>query len=326
MAHLSHIRDLNTNKFKKCYFQYIIYDNASQGLVVATALERIIHQNSPHDSKASPDDTKGKIVHIYFTGNPQTQCLGEMNYSNEDLSRYLTTLNMFHLRSLEQGVDIVAMGQQDQLKKLDRKRKHETVNLENKDDCDIVHFNENSIEETIIKNENIQKEITGLDEAESQINALANGQDSTKVPYRQRMREESTLSYNIINEKKMDGLIIVAKQHPTNILLHLIKYLAPSRPFVVFCSYKEPLMDAYFAVKETGKTVFVTLTETWLRNYQVLPERTHPEVLMSGGGGYILFGTVVDNKDPPENGFEGSSQKAVNGNGCERKNKRFRRR
>ena len=85
-------------------------------------------------------------------------------------------------------------------------------------------------------------------------------------------------------------------------------------------------MDAYFAVKETGKTVFVTLTETWLRNYQVLPERTHPEVLMSGGGGYILFGTVVDNKDPPENGFEGSSQKAVNGNGCERKNKRFRRR
>jgi hypothetical protein len=52
---------------------------------------------------------------------------------------------MFHLRSLEQGVDIVEMGHQDQLKKLDRKRKHETVNLENKDDCDIVHFNENSI-------------------------------------------------------------------------------------------------------------------------------------------------------------------------------------
>jgi tRNA (adenine-N(1)-)-methyltransferase non-catalytic subunit len=30
--------------------KYIIYDNASQGLVVATALERIIHQNSPQNS------------------------------------------------------------------------------------------------------------------------------------------------------------------------------------------------------------------------------------------------------------------------------------
>ena len=123
----------------------------------------------------------------------------------------------------------------------------------------------------------------------------------------------------------MDGLIIAAKQHPTSILLHLITYLAPSRPFVVFSSYKEPLMEAYFAVKETGKTVLVTLTETWLRNYQVLPDRTHPEVLMSGGGGYILAGIVVDNCDPPQNLSEGASQKAVNGKNSERKNKRFRR-
>ncbi len=28
---------------------------------------------------------------------------------------------------------------------------------------------------------------------------------------------------------------------------------------------------------------------------QVLPERTHPEVMMSGGGGYLLSGLVVDN-------------------------------
>ena len=113
--------------------------------------------------------------------------------------------------------------------------------------------------------------------------------------------------------------------YPTNILLHLMKYLAPSRPFVVFSSYKEPLMDAYFAVKETGKAVFVTLTETWLRNYQVLPDRTHPEVLMSGGGGYILSGIVVDNTDPPED-CNGPSQNAVNGHSNDRKNKRFRRR
>jgi hypothetical protein len=73
-----------------------------------------------------------------------------------------------------------------------------------------------------------------------------------------------------------------------------MKYLAPSRPFAVFCPYKEPLLDTYIAVKDTGRAIMVTLSETWLRNYQVLPNRTHPHVMMSGGGGYLLTGIVVD--------------------------------
>jgi tRNA (adenine-N(1)-)-methyltransferase non-catalytic subunit len=48
-----------------------------------------------------------------------------------------------------------------------------------------------------------------------------------------------------------------------------MKYLAPSRPFVIYSPYKEPLMDTYMAVKDTGKAVMVMLTESWLRNYQV---------------------------------------------------------
>ena len=34
------------------------------------------------------------------------------------------------------------------------------------------------------------------------------------------------------------------------------------------------------------------LSETWMREYQVLPNRTHPEINMSGGGGYLLYGTT----------------------------------
>ena len=37
----------------------------------------------------------------------------------------------------------------------------------------------------------------------------------------------------------------------------------------MFSPYKEPLLDAYTAVKETGRSVMVTLSETWLRNHQV---------------------------------------------------------
>jgi tRNA (adenine-N(1)-)-methyltransferase non-catalytic subunit len=55
------------------------------------------------------------------------------------------------------------------------------------------------------------------------------------------------------------------------LLLSLLKYLAPSRPFVVYSPYIEPLMETYLAVKDTGKAVMVMLTETWLRNYQARP-------------------------------------------------------
>ena len=291
-------------------------------------MERIINNRTVSGEQTLDHDICGKIVHIYFTGNPQTQCLGEMNFSNEDLSKYLITLNMFHLRSLEQGVDIVAMGQQEQMNKLDRKRKHDGSITEIKTEEPLDNSGKPLSNEALAEvSSNVKAEQTPTHSAiiDTEGDNPENGKEPMQIPYRQKMREESTNAYNMIKDKKMDGLIIAAKQHPTNILLHLIKYLAPSRPFVVFSSYKEPLMDAYFAVKETGKTVFVTLSETWLRNYQVLPDRTHPEVLMSGGGGYILSGIVVDNADPAQGVNEFASQNTVNGHSGERKNKRFRR-
>ena len=66
-----------------------------------------------------------------------------------------------------------------------------------------------------------------------------------------------------------------------------------SGQFTVYSPYKEPLLDAYVTMKEQGSAVNVNLSETWLRSYQVLPERTHPTVNMSGGGGYLLTGIIV---------------------------------
>ena len=74
-----------------------------------------------------------------------------------------------------------------------------------------------------------------------------------KLANRQKQREESIKSYNLLKQGKMDGLIIACKQHPTNILLSLVKYLSYSRPFVVYSPYKEPLLETYQAIKETGK-------------------------------------------------------------------------
>ena len=48
-----------------------------------------------------------------------------------------------------------------------------------------------------------------------------------------------------------------------------LRYVAPSRPFAVYSPYKEPLLEAYMAVKEAGTAVNCCLSETWLRYHQV---------------------------------------------------------
>ncbi len=215
---------------------YMVYETGCQGVVVASCLERL--------------GQAGKIVHIYQTGSPQTQSLNSMNFSVEKQREFISTINIYHLRALEQGKVI-------------------------------THMHENN----------------------------ATSENGAK-PFRQKQREESIKSFDMLKSRKMDGLIIVAKQHPKNILLALVKYLSYSRPFVVYSPYKEPLLEAYVAIKETGQAVMVTLSESWLRNYQVLPDRSHPEVLMSGGGGYLLSGTFVDNSSPEEvNGHQSKKLK-----------------
>uniref|UniRef100_A0A3B5LR18 tRNA (adenine(58)-N(1))-methyltransferase non-catalytic subunit TRM6 n=1 Tax=Xiphophorus couchianus TaxID=32473 RepID=A0A3B5LR18_9TELE len=104
----------------------------------------------------------------------------------------------------------------------------------------------------------------------------------------------------LLEGRNADGLVIASQFHPCSVLLGLIKFLSPSRPFVVFSQFKETLIECYTKLKEQGGTVNLMLTDTWLRHYQVLPDRTHPLLLMSGGGGYLLSGTTVatDHSEP----------------------------
>jgi tRNA (adenine58-N1)-methyltransferase non-catalytic subunit len=39
--------------------------------------------------------------------------------------------------------------------------------------------------------------------------------------------------------------------------------------------------------------VMMRISETWMREYQVLPLRTHPQMKTSATGGYILNGIKV---------------------------------
>ncbi|XP_075060109.1 tRNA (adenine(58)-N(1))-methyltransferase non-catalytic subunit TRM6 [Mixophyes fleayi] len=130
----------------------------------------------------------------------------------------------------------------------------------------------------------------------------------------ERRKRESEAAI-LLQDRNADGLIIASRFHPTPLLLTLLEFIAPSRPFVVYCQYKEPLLECYTKLREKGGVINLKLSETWLRNYQVLPDRSHPKLVMSSGGGYILHGitvvrdTVKSNSSCPESTEEPAAKK-----------------
>ncbi|XP_065560083.1 tRNA (adenine(58)-N(1))-methyltransferase non-catalytic subunit TRM6-like isoform X1 [Artemia franciscana] len=103
--------------------------------------------------------------------------------------------------------------------------------------------------------------------------------------------EDACSAWKEIQEMPLDGLVIVTRQ-PEPLVLPLLKLLAPSRSFAIFSPHIEPLTSSYSSLKSSGMALNLRLSETWMREYQVLPNRTHPEINMSGGGGYLLYGTT----------------------------------
>ncbi|XP_067644995.1 tRNA (adenine(58)-N(1))-methyltransferase non-catalytic subunit TRM6-like [Eurosta solidaginis] len=87
-----------------------------------------------------------------------------------------------------------------------------------------------------------------------------------------------------------DALVIAAKEHPSNIVQALLHFVKPSRPIVLYSLSKELLMDLYVELKTNSNVTNLHFTWNWLRYYQILPNRTHPEVNMNGNSGYLLTG------------------------------------
>ena len=87
-----------------------------------------------------------------------------------------------------------------------------------------------------------------------------------------------------------DSVIIVSRYDPTSTLLELVPYLAPSSPFVVYCEFIEPLTECFRELQRQSLAINIRLSDTWMREYQILPGRTHPSMNMSQSGGFILTG------------------------------------
>jgi tRNA (adenine-N(1)-)-methyltransferase non-catalytic subunit len=96
-----------------------------------------------------------------------------------------------------------------------------------------------------------------------------------------------------VEQRPCDSLIIASCYDPTETLLGLLPYLAPSCPFVVYSEFVEPLTECFRELQRQDLAINLRVSDTWTREYQVLPGRTHPNMNMSQSGGFILTGTKL---------------------------------
>ncbi|KAG8778613.1 tRNA (adenine(58)-N(1))-methyltransferase non-catalytic subunit trm6 [Serendipita sp. 397] len=90
-----------------------------------------------------------------------------------------------------------------------------------------------------------------------------------------------------------DGLLIAAQYEPFSIVQRLTPYLAGSATVTIYSQYLQVLAEVQAKMRLLPAYLSPSITEAWLRQYQVFPGRTHPLMNMSGGGGYILHAIHV---------------------------------
>ncbi|XP_035430800.2 tRNA (adenine(58)-N(1))-methyltransferase non-catalytic subunit TRM6 [Spodoptera frugiperda] len=244
-----------------CEGNHLLYDSGSNGLVAAALLSAI------------GENTTGKLVHMHPGNMSQKQALLAMNFPEEQLARCVSVNVYSALRQFYQGCDTNNSAPQEEktegTEETSMKRKHE----ETSEECPSKKSKQD--------NENEPSE-----------------NDNTNVPDPPRENKKpkwhfDNIAASEILQNKMDSLVIACKEDPQNIFNELVSFVKPGRPFVIYYNVAEPLQQLYMQLKMQSNVAALKLTCNWMRNYQVLPDRTHPEVTMNASSGFLLSGYVL---------------------------------
>ncbi|KAG9102889.1 tRNA (adenine(58)-N(1))-methyltransferase non-catalytic subunit trm6 [Ceratobasidium sp. 370] len=92
---------------------------------------------------------------------------------------------------------------------------------------------------------------------------------------------------------EFDGLVVASQFEPFSIIEKLSPYVAGSGVIAVYSPFSQPLIEAQSRMRPIPMYLAPTVTESWHREYQVLPGRTHPHMNMPGAGGFILSAIKV---------------------------------
>ncbi|KAF8215890.1 Gcd10p family-domain-containing protein [Mycena galopus ATCC 62051] len=92
---------------------------------------------------------------------------------------------------------------------------------------------------------------------------------------------------------EFDALIVASEYEPFSILETLVPFVAGSGSIVVQSPHSQILSNLYTKLRPMPEYLCPSVTEVWLRRYQVLPGRTHPTMNTSGTGGFLLHAMKV---------------------------------
>ncbi|CAN6240503.1 unnamed protein product [Urochloa humidicola] len=132
----------------------------------------------------------------------------------------------------------------------------------------------------------VQDENSSLDCKGGDDDSVASKSKHGKAPSPEKMK--------YWNEHGFSSLIVAAPGHEVESLVaDLLPLLSSSAPFAIYHQYLEPLAKCMHTLQVSKRAIGLQLSEPWLREYQVLPSRTHPHMQMNAFGGYILSGTRI---------------------------------
>jgi tRNA (adenine-N(1)-)-methyltransferase non-catalytic subunit len=227
------------------------------------------------------DEGSAQLIHLHPGNFPQKQAIFALNLSEDHLKKCISVNIYSVLRQFYQGpADLTEVKDSEKIDGESRKRKHENGN-----DIDEAELNPS-------KRQNLENENDPVEPTETRQQKKENERNLKK----QKWQEENEEALKVLRNK-VDSLTIVSKEDPLPILKELLPFVNPGRPVVLFHTCKEVLMECYSAVKATSGLINVRLTTNFMRNYQVLPMRTHPAVQIQGSSGWILAGYTVDSKN-----------------------------
>ncbi|WFD33169.1 tRNA (adenine(58)-N(1))-methyltransferase non-catalytic subunit trm6 [Malassezia sp. CBS 17886] len=131
---------------------------------------------------------------------------------------------------------------------------------------------------------------------------------------RARRKRASIEEYIATREKFFDGqfdaVVIACAYEPYSVIHRLLPRLAGSANVVVHSPHLQPLVESQARIRAHPSFINVSITEPWLRHYQVLPLRTHPDMSTSASAGYILHAVRILDDGEESGGREHEAQDA----------------
>ncbi|CAN6979174.1 unnamed protein product [Brassica oleracea var. botrytis] len=166
----------------------------------------------------------------------------------------------------------------------------------------IVHssINELSSAKAAPPEENNQQESSASDmvedvsvTAEARVDDIA-VRESKIIKAPQPGAKASKEAVEMWKENGFSSLIMAAQdQDPWTLAKDVLPLLSYSAPFAIYHQYLQPLATCMHNLQQGKMAINLQITEPWLREYQVLPSRTHPHMQMSSFGGYVLSGIRI---------------------------------